>query len=128
MGIEVQFASPERVLLSATLAPNVNHQGTAFGGSIGSLAMLAGWSWMWVIMRERKSMPKLVISNCRIDFIAPVEGAFTAELRPPCDSDVVNFVKSFDLRGSARMDLTVEILCKGHIVAKFKGGYVAIQS
>ncbi|RYG68370.1 thioesterase, partial [bacterium] len=69
MDIHVEVASPARILLSAPLPPNLNHRGTAFGGSISSLAILAGWSWLWVMLRERAVLPELVIQTAKTDYL-----------------------------------------------------------
>ena len=41
MGVEVVERSEAAITLSAPFAPNINHQGTVFGGSIASVATLA---------------------------------------------------------------------------------------
>ncbi len=38
MEVEVVQATPDIIELRAPLAPNINHRGTAFGGSISTLA------------------------------------------------------------------------------------------
>jgi thioesterase domain-containing protein len=128
MQLQVMVASPERILLACPLEPNINHRGTAFGGSIASLATLAGWSWLWVMMRERQIGPRIVVSKSEIDYIGPVEGDFTAELRPPSDREIMAFTNSFDRRNSARIELKVDVLCNGEEVAHFKGVFVVIKS
>jgi thioesterase domain-containing protein len=128
MGIEVLAASPERVLLGCPLAPNVNHNGTAFGGSIGALATLAGWSWIWIMMREHAVVPKLLIRRSSIEYLAPATESFTAELRPPSDIAIQAFTDSYDRRGSGRIELRVDVLSRGEIVANFTGTYVAQKS
>ena len=40
MGIIVEAADERALVLRAPLAPNANHKGTAFGGSLYSLAVL----------------------------------------------------------------------------------------
>lgn len=126
MDLEVVVASPERVLLRAPLEPNLNHRGTAFGGSIGSLAILAGWSWLWVILRERARGPTLVIREARTEYLRPIPGAFSAETRPPDDEAFARFLAGLDRHGSGKIELTAEILAGGEIAARFTGLYVAL--
>ena len=126
MNVEVAVASPARVLLRAPLEPNVNHRGTAFGGSIGSIAILAGWSWLWVILRERARQPTLVIRDARTEYLRPVPGSFSAETRPPDDEAFTRFVAGLDRHGSGKIELTAEILADGEIAARFTGLYVAL--
>ncbi len=126
MGVAVEVASPARVLLRAPLEPNANHRGTAFGGSIGSVAILAGWSWLWVVLRERARMPELVIREARTEYVRPVPGAFSAETRPPDEEAFARFVAGLDRHGSGRLELSAEVLSEGEIAARFVGTYVAL--
>ena len=128
LGLKVRFASPERVLLECPLEPNINLHGTAFGGSIVALATITGWLWIHVFMRERKQSPKIVISESHMEYINPVTGMFSAELRSPSDAVVRAFMQGFDRRGSARIDLKVSVLSEGEEVGLFKGTYVALKT
>ena len=46
MDVTVVEASPHQVVLSAPLAPNINHRDTVFGGSASAVAILAAWSML----------------------------------------------------------------------------------
>jgi hypothetical protein len=46
MGIRVESADDAAVVLRAPLTLNANYKGTAFGGSLYSVAVLAGWAWV----------------------------------------------------------------------------------
>lgn len=126
MEIRIDVASPARILLRAPLPPNSNHRGTAFGGSIVSLAILAGWSWLWVVLRERAVVPELVIAASEIEYLRPILGEFSAELRPPADEAFERFRRGLDDHGKGRIVLTVEVLGDGEVAARFTGRYVAL--
>lgn len=128
LGLHIKFASPERVLLECPLEPNLNHHGTAFGGSLVAVATMAGWIWIHVFMRERKLTPKLVISESHMQYLQPVDSNFTAELRAPSEAEIKTFSQTYDRRGSARIELKVSVLCKGEEVGLFKGTYVALKA
>ena len=128
LGVKVKIASPARVLLECPLEPNVNLHGTAFGGSIVALATVTGWLWIHVYLRERKQTPKLVISESTMQYMNPVTGSFSAELRAPSDAAINSFTQTFDRRGSARIELTVSVLSDGEEVGLFKGTYVALKT
>ena len=127
MQVEVLVASPERVLLQAPLAPNINHRNTAFGGSIAALATLAGWSWLYIMLRERSNPPRIVIKSSSIDYEQPIDSEFTAELRPPSEATYERFIAGLDRRGSGRIQLSVDVLCEGEVVASFQGEFVALS-
>ena len=44
MQVTVISLAQDRVILSAPLAPNINHRDTVFGGSASAVAILAAWS------------------------------------------------------------------------------------
>ena len=44
IGIVVERADDSGIILSAPLLPNANYKGTAFGGSLFSVAVLTGWA------------------------------------------------------------------------------------
>ena len=128
MGLRIVVASPARVLIECPLEPNINVHGTAFGGSIVALATITGWLWIHVYMRERKQTPKLVISESTMQYLEPVSGAFSAELRAPSDKVLRSFTQTFDRRGSARLDLNVSVLSGGEEVGLFQGTYAALKT
>ncbi|MDZ7686597.1 MAG: YiiD C-terminal domain-containing protein [Gammaproteobacteria bacterium] len=52
MGIRVKSWADGRLVLSVPLAPNINHQGSGFGGSLFSVAALAGWGILHYLARR----------------------------------------------------------------------------
>lgn len=52
MGLKVTAYDGDSVRLWAPLEPNLNHRNTAFGGSLSTLGILAGWSLLHVKMQE----------------------------------------------------------------------------
>ena len=60
LGLRVLVADPGRVILNAPLAPNRNHKGTAFAGSLNALATLAGWSWLTTFLHHHRLAAQVV--------------------------------------------------------------------
>ncbi|MEP6472510.1 MAG: YiiD C-terminal domain-containing protein, partial [Gemmatimonadota bacterium] len=52
LGVTVVGTRDGALVLSAPLAFNRNHEGTAFGGSLNAVATLAGWSAVWLAVQE----------------------------------------------------------------------------
>lgn len=93
MGVEVRRLDDAGLQIGAPLAPNRNHIGSAFGGSLQGLATLAGWGVTLVAAGPHYS-PGVVIRESRMRFLAPVLGDLLAtaawpdpdtlqEFRPP---------------------------------------------
>ena len=55
MGVRVESYDGQQLVLTAPLALNHNHLGTAFGGSLSALATLAGYGLLWLDLGDRTS-------------------------------------------------------------------------
>jgi len=126
LGAEVREASAQRVRLRAPLAPNLNHRQTAFGGSLSALAILAGWAWLHLRLREHGHTGRIVIMRSSMEFLAPAEGDFEATCAAPAPERWERFVRTLDQRGRARLELDVALAVGGRPVATFRGHYVAL--
>src|SRR5512140_638693 len=78
IGIEVQESNTERVVLSAPLIPNVNHQSTVFGGSASAVAILSAWALLYVRLRQAGLQSRLVIQKNTMVFERPIADKFVA--------------------------------------------------
>ncbi len=63
MGILVKSFSTDEVLATAPLAANINHQQSAFGGSIAALGIVTGFVAIWGNLKLRKIQAELVIQQ-----------------------------------------------------------------
>jgi thioesterase domain-containing protein len=126
LAVRVEHLGPELARLSAPLAPNLNHRQTAFGGSVAALAILAGWSWLLGRLADRSPLPRLVIQEETVEYLAPIGAAFEAVCPAPAETAWRRFVRALDGRGRGRLELAAEVTCQGKVAAKFRGLYVAI--
>jgi thioesterase domain-containing protein len=125
MGIVVESADDSAVVLRAPLAPNANHKRTAFGGSLYSVAVLAGWAWATRYLASRGVAADAVIQESTMRFLAPVEGELRATAAAPSEVQIDKFRKKLQRAGRGRIRLRVEI-GRDHIVAAlFEGEFVA---
>ncbi len=129
MGIQVEHASPDRILLSAPLSNNINHKKTVFGGSLHAAATLACWSLLYVNLKEAKEgHVQIVITKSEILYQVPVEGDFKVECRMEDPSAWHRFLKTLHLKGKARITLSAKILQQGKLAVDFQGTFAAIKS
>lgn len=115
----------ERVLrLDAPLAENVNHAGTAFGGSLSALLALAGWSMVWFLLQEYNLQGEIIIqdSNCR--YLAPVKKDFSAYCYHPSDEQSGRFEKMLRVHRKGRLELKADIYESDTLAVSFVGRYV----
>jgi thioesterase domain-containing protein len=122
LGLRVEEAGPEFVRLALPLGPNHNHKQTAFGGSLYSAAVLAGWGLLWCALKDRGVEAQVVIVGSAERFLKPVAGDFTAEAA--LDAAVLDqALKLYARRGLARVDLDSVVFSGGEACVAFQGTY-----
>lgn len=127
----VTGATDERVVLTAPLAPNINHQSTAFGGSVASLATLACWGWLWNHLRAPGAdtvHAQLVVARAEIDYLKPIASAITSTCVAPDAATLKSFEEAYSRRGRGRIMLEAVVEdAAGVACARFQGRFVAIR-
>jgi len=124
MQLEVGDYDGERLLLTAPLPPNINDKGTAFGGSLYSLAVLCGWSLLRLKLEEAGLKKNIVIHEATTRYLLPVNEALHAECSLPLAA-WESFLHTLQQRDRARIALTVVIRQQGKPAVEFTGQYVA---
>jgi thioesterase domain-containing protein len=125
IGVVVDSADDSVVILHAPLAPNANHKGTAFGGSLYSLAVLTGWAWVTRYLAARGVNADAVIQESNTRFLAPVQGELRATAPAPRDADIDKFCKMLQRAGRGRIRVSVEIHYNQTLATLFEGVFVA---
>ncbi len=126
MGVQVKIATPEEVLLSAPLAPNINHHRTVFGGSGVVLATLAAWTLLHLRLEHEKIRAQLVIQRSSMEYEKPIPGDFEARCQLGEGAEWDRFLAILGRRGRARMTLRATLLYAAHEMGSFVGDFVAI--
>lgn len=127
MRVRVVEPGPERVVLEAPLEPNANHQSTAFGGSVSTLATLSGWALVHGRLREDGHTAQVVIQRSTIEYLFPVSTAFRAVCESVDEVDWRRLQRALERFGRARVRTPVRVEAGDRIVARFEGAYVALE-
>jgi thioesterase domain-containing protein len=125
MGVIVESADDEAVILRAPLAPNSNHKGTAFGGSLYSLAVLTGWAWATRYLAARGINADAVIQESNMRFLVPVQGEMRASIEIPSSGEIDKFAKMLHRAGRGRINLRVNIHHNRVLATIFDGLFAA---
>jgi thioesterase domain-containing protein len=125
MGIIVESADESAVILRAPLAPNSNHKGTAFGGSLYSLAVLTGWAWITRFLATRQFDAEAVIQESSMRFLVPVQGEMRACIKIPSAADIDRFQKMLLRAGRGRIRLHVNMHQGSSLATVFDGLFAA---
>ena len=126
MGVTVAHCDATGLTLRAPLEPNINHKSTAFGGSLATLATLAGWGLLQLLLRDH-GLVTVVIQESRVRYLLPVTGDFTATALPPAPEDLEKFLAQLERRGVARIDLVATIPAAERVAVHFEGRFVAFD-
>jgi len=116
--------STSGLTLGAPLSVNYNHQGSAFGGSLASLAVLTGWGLLWLLLDHGRGA-NIVVRDMHMDFLRPVNGALQASCALPNASAWGKFTDTLARRHKARLELRIEILCEAAVCARCTGVFAA---
>ncbi len=126
LGITLESYDEQRLVLSAPLAQNINHKGTAFAGSLNALVTLAGWGQLWLILKERQLHGKIVIQDSTNSYLLPVQNDFRATCERPSPAQVARLEQTFRKHNRARIELQAEIRNEAGLAVSFKGRYVVL--
>lgn len=126
MDIDVLDAGAATVMLSAPLAPNINHRDTAFGGSVSALAILAAWSLLHLRLRAEEIECRLVIQRNEVEYLQPIDGTFTARAALAAPESWDPFVTLLARRGKARIAVLAALEYRGVVAGRFEGEFVAL--
>lgn len=124
--MQVRVAACDRagLRLTAPLAPNINHQSTAFGGSLASLATLACWGLTWLLIGPGTDTA-IVVNECHMTYLRPVTDTLVAMCPAPGSRAERAFSATLMRHRKARIELIAQILQAGVICARFNGTFVA---
>ena len=128
MGMTVERADSQGVRLCAPLAPNVNHHGTLFGGSISALSLLSAWTMVQLGLREAEIPSQVVIQRNSVEYLLPVQGDLVAHCPRPAPAEWERFLATLRRRGRARIVVGAELHSAGQLAATFQGSFVATRT
>ena len=125
MGVQVAEASTDRVVLTAPLAPNINHRETVFGGSASAVAILAAWSMLHLRLSAEGLGSRLVIQRNTMDYLAPMAGTFTAVAQAPAAQVWQPFARMLQRKGIGRIVQASVLHYQGEAAGQLEGEFVA---
>ncbi|MBL4680215.1 MAG: YiiD C-terminal domain-containing protein [Pseudomonadales bacterium] len=125
MGISVVHYDGTLLRLKAPLSNNINHQQTAFGGSLFSIAALSGWGLIQLKLAELNIQANTVIAGGNVSYSKPVSKDLICECR--LESSYQSFVTRLQTTGKASLILQPEIILADENAMSFSGKFVVKQ-
>lgn len=127
MDVRVLTSGPGGVTLAAPLKPNRNHRSTAFGGSVGALAVLAGWTLVHLRLRDEQVEAHPVIQRSDVAYLKPVTAGFEARTLPVDEAAWRRMRRALARWGRGRIRVAVDVASGDTVVARLEGDYVVLS-
>ena len=127
MGLKVLDWQHDQLQLHLPLQANINHKSTMFGGSLYCGAVLAGWGWLHLKLREAGIEDgHIVIQEGQISYPLPVTHDATAICAAPEEKVWKRFIATYKRYSRARLALDTWIVNEGsdERAVAFTGQYV----
>ena len=127
MQSQIDVLEQDRVVISAPLAPNINHRETVFGGSASTLAILSAWTLVHSRLKHDGIQARVVIQKNSMSYDKPITERFEAICELPEAKDWQRFMTMLQRKGRGRIHLAAKLQCHNEIVGQFTGDFVAIK-
>ena len=123
MGIKINQYTGYRFEVSALFNANLNPNEFMFAGSIFTMATLAGWGFIWLLLKERGLEGNIILVDSHIRYSSPVTE------RPKAVSTVENLRGDIDRLAKGRkgrISIDVNVYSGTNIASSFTGTYLIL--
>ncbi len=112
MGVQVLGWQERELRLQFPLTPNINHQASMFGGSMYCAAVLAGWGWLHLALREEGiETTHIVVQSGQIEYPRAIyHQHIIAGCSAPQDKLWQRFLATYRKYGKARLQVVSRVL------------------
>ena len=129
MGVGVEVSDAKALVLTAPKEQNKNSLNTAFGGSLVSLATLAGYGVVWELMKDekqedRKAEWRIVVKESRAAYRRPVIGDLRAICERPAQAAIAEFKDALSRYGKAKLKLKASVVENGNVAVDVTAAFV----
>ena len=128
MQVRTVSVSASEVVLSAPLAPNINHRQTLFGGSATAIAILAAWSFLHLRLDAEGLVHRLVIQRQTMSYDAPVTGTVMAHGRLAPGAHWEHAIETLKRRGKARIEAEGELRFGAIVAGRLSADFVVLRA
>jgi thioesterase domain-containing protein len=131
MGVGVEVSDARALVLTAPKEQNKNSLNTAFGGSLVSLATLAGYGVVWELMKNEKGADtphwSIVVKESRAAYRRPVLGDLRAICERPAQAAIAEFKDALARYGKAKLKLRARVIEAGETAVDVTAAFVVTR-
>jgi thioesterase domain-containing protein len=128
MGVGVEVSDDRALVLMAPKEQNKNSLNTAFGGSLVSLATLAGYGVVWELMKSNEDSAKpqwsIVVKESKAAYRRPVLGDLRAICERPAQAAIAEFKDALSRYGKAKLKLRTRVIEDGETAVDVTAAFV----
>lgn len=118
----------ESLQVSAPLDANINDKGTAFGGSLYNLCVIAAWGMTDLKAKELSLSGDIVVAKGEINYLRPLRSRLVAKAFAPDASMLDKALHSYAAKGRAVFTIHVEVRDEqGQLCVEFDGKYAVLK-
>lgn len=128
LGIKIDHASAEEIIVSAPFSNNINHKKTVFGGSLHSVVTVACWGLLYENFKADIEPVEIVIRHSEIDYLHAVTSDFKARCLMPAENEWQHFLKVLNRKNRSRIQLHATIYQGEELAVDFHGTFAVIKA
>lgn len=128
LGVKVIRSDSTGAEVTAPLKANINHMGTAFGGSLGAVLITSCYAWLFHHLEKQGFQTHVLIKEGTTEYLHPVNQNFSAICVAPTGVEYEEFQDHFERKGRARLKLHAYIENEKGKACVFHGTFVAVKS
>ncbi|QLY24113.1 YiiD C-terminal domain-containing protein [Bdellovibrio sp. KM01] len=114
LGITVETLNSHRAVLKVDLQKNLNHKGTAFGGSLYATGVMSAYALVLAGLKYYKiETENIVIAKGVIEYLRPIDSDFRILCEFPSLEEEKSFYQELQDKKRVRRDLKVQIFKDG---------------
>jgi thioesterase domain-containing protein len=114
MGFRIRSFTGEHLSAFVDFERNKNVHGTAFGGSLYSVAALTGWALLYLRGLEHQLQDEPVIIKAEARYLRPVQGEIECISRLP-DADFDRYLKKIERFNQGKVEIISTIMAEGRV-------------
>ena len=125
LAFDVEAFDGKELKLRAPLDRNINDKGTAFAGSLATIAVLSGWYYTTLYVEKHFGKCDAAVVKSETEYKAPVTGDLVTHVQEPSIEEQENFQARMKKKGRARLSLNITVGDGKTTSVVFRGQYHA---
>ena len=124
MQLELKSIDNTTLITTAPLNINVNDKGTAFGGSLSSIAIISSWCMAYYLSKKLNiGESNIVIVNNETKFLRPVTKDIICTTFIPKKEEIKILESKLEIKNSGTIKIYAQIIENEEICVDFRGTY-----